>query len=356
MTPLYLAFTSGSITYDCAPCGRCCRGLGFADDLAHVSSSASLRRVAAFAADRDPPAVLRSFHTYADGCRFQGDDNGCDLHRHGGPEAKPRICRLFPFSRIVDVEGLWVVLPQASCPWTAGQDSPYSRHADILHDLPPALLASLTPGRLNVRTSLSPEARLALEERLRDAVAVTTSAAEALSVMARGQGDVTLAAPEMWIDLLRTAGEPASLSPRMTRLFITALPILRIELLGVLPLEAIPTALRAFELWLRASAELGARELTGADLQHLLSQALPLLRVLLHAPAPVPRVPEVFMDDEHPRHPLWRALANRPGMPLGAAVLELLREHRLGPVSLLAQLGRDLGSPEYTRLQIDASM
>ena len=57
-------------------------------------------------------AYFDGFYTTA-----TGDDNLCDIHRERGAAAKPRICRLFPFSKLADIDGLWTVLPHHRCPW-----------------------------------------------------------------------------------------------------------------------------------------------------------------------------------------------------------------------------------------------
>src|SRR5688572_23720227 len=133
---LFFAFADGAITFDCAPCGRCCKSVGTGIDRAQLETSEDLQRMLVFLDPAGTTRPLVSVFTFADGCRQLTPDNLCDLHRRGGPQAKPRICRLFPFSRLVDLDGMWTLLPQGHCPWV-GSAAPaaFSRHSALLEEL-----------------------------------------------------------------------------------------------------------------------------------------------------------------------------------------------------------------------------
>ncbi len=350
---LYLAFASGSLTYDCPACGKCCRGHGLGGDLTRIGSIPQVRRIAAFLDHENTKGPLASFFTYADGCRYQGDDNLCDIHRAEGSAAKPRICRLFPFSKLVDLDGLWVVMPHERCPWTArsGQEpDPLSTHEAVLADLTnddDTFLDAVQPGMLLPVTPLPAAKRRELEERIRDALnldALDGGAEQALAAVADTQAALrpgVLAAPqdpELWLDMLRCAGPPPPLSPASERTLIAAIPAVRIELLTALPLAAVPNALRAFALWLRSLDELQRGELCGEDILSLLERVKPLLRLLALAERPLPALrpepPNAVLAE------VWPELCDKAGEPLGTTLLALLRPMERGALSFMMQLGR----------------
>ncbi len=347
--PLFIAFASGAITYDCEPCGRCCKGQGYADELVHLRRSPELERLAPFVASpADAPGGLVAFHDFADGCRFLADDNACELHRRHGPAAKPRLCRLFPFSRLLDVDGLWVLLPHPLCPWTpspTGRDR-RSHHPTLLAELGEAPANELLVAPHPPMTGVVAATRLAAELAIRDAGSLAGSPRahlrRARAVHEEHYG-AAWAAPELdlWLDLLRCAGAPPPLSPHNARLFNAAVPLLRVLALPHLPLPALPLALSAFELWLRALRELGARRLAGDDLPHLFAAALPLVTLMAYAEHVVPEVPAALAAGEGDVAALWRGIAGHVGEPLGAVLLELLRAERLGALSVLTLLGRN---------------
>ncbi len=347
--PLFLAFASGSISYSCAPCGRCCRGLGMASELSHLHASPELTLLAPFAAPREAGDPLQSLYTFADGCRFLSADNACALHYRSGPAAKPRICRLFPFSRLHEVDGLWVLLPHGSCPWQAAEHppSPQSLHETVLADLNPLLAQGLTPKSLDVLTPMPANDRLRLETAIRDQLDLMSDVQHALASMDDTQGQLTGAYPppsdlDVWLDLLRCAGEPPPLSQKNGRLLIAALPALRVSALGAVPLVAAPLLIRGFVLWLRATAELGLRTFTGEDILHLFAHATPLLRLLCCANQPIPELPATLWAPDAPFAEIWRAIGANIGRPLGPALLKLARGDKLGPLSIFAALGRQL--------------
>jgi hypothetical protein len=347
---VYLAFASGAIGFDCQPCGRCCRSLGVVDTPEHFAASPALRRLSAFAAEPTADQSLIRLCNYADGCRMLTADNRCELHLRDGLGAKPAICRLFPFSRMLDVAGLWVLLPHPLCPWQAPGSPPAleSEHAAIRAALEPILSAGVIPDLVVPVTVLEPQARRALEERLRDALPPDAQNLEAVladqvALQERLAGPVTKS-PErdLWLDLLRSAGEPPPLTPATVRVVLAGLPALRILLAQMLPLAAVPLALDALVLWLRTLSELGRRDLTGEDLLHLFATSRPLLRVLVDAGSPVPwgeaALPPVLAQ-------IRRAASADEKTPLGEMLLRFLRADRQGAICLLMRIGAEL--PPY---------
>ncbi len=347
---IFVAFASGSITYACEGCGRCCRRepilvsgpelAGRRDDDTGAAGLVSLRGL-----ERPGPGRLVTLPVLADGCRFLAGPHGCTLHDAG----KPRSCRLFPFSRLVEIDGLWALVPAEGCPWQASPDAmaEVSLHDAILAELEPLVRAGLEPRPLLSVTPLAPSRRLVLEERLRDAVSLGDTPASALEAARRIHRHALGEAREppeldLWLDLLRCAGEPPPLAPSDARLFVTALPTLRLLLSTALPLADLPVALLAFELWLRALRELGPRHLSGEELLHLLPAATPLLRVLTYADRPVPRLPRALGSLAGPAAGVWRALDEHRGAPLGEALARLMRGTRVGQVEVLTALGASM--------------
>ena len=342
---LFMAFRSGALAYECAGCGRCCHGLGFADDRPHLAASAELARVSAFAREPSAPGPLVSFYTYADGCRFFGDGGLCTLHRARGPAAKPRICRLFPFSRLVDVGGMWALTPHPDCPWRAAPPggSDLSAHADLESELDPELLVALSPHAVTPATAMDPGARLRLETTLRDGIDMDGELDAALVFMR--EAHQTHAAPaaeaaplDLWLDLLRCAGEPPPLTGSETRLVLAALPALRLALVERFPLATLPSAIAASVLWLRALGELGRPELTGQDLLHLIEEAKPLLAVLVAASLPAHDVAATTP----PVAQVCEAVGARAGDALGEVLARYLRADDVGALSFLVQLGQNI--------------
>jgi len=359
---LYLAFASGTLTYDCQPCGKCCRGYGMGGDLVRIGTIPEVRQIAAFLDEENTRGPLASFFTYADGCRYQGDDNLCDIHRERGSAAKPRICRLFPFSKLADIDGLWTVLPHHRCPWTARPDATaaaaeLSDHPAILADLDNAeqtFLDGVTPTPMSAATPLAPTVRRQLEEAVRDALdidspdALDGTAAAAIATMIRiqterGIGPTPISVPadrELWLDMLRCAGPPEPLSGANERLFIAAIPAMRAELTPDFPIEYIPVALAAFALWLRSLAELQQRSFNGQDLLSLLGRLVPMLRLLVTAELPIPPLGDAAIGDVSAAlEEVWEELCENPGEPFGEVLLAALRPHERGALSMMHRLG-----------------
>jgi hypothetical protein len=343
----YLAFASGSLTYECSRCVRCCCGLGLADDPDHLADSPELLRLAPFVADDTPGLPLQTMHTYADGCRHLALDNLCRLHRDGGPAAKPLICRLFPFSKLADVGGLYTILPHHLCPWTANPGttpSSLSDHDAVLADLDGALLDRVSPLVMTPVTAIEPTSRLSLEEALRDILSLDLEARDAIAATAERQAD--LAGPvrpepdddDLWLDMLRCAGEPPPLPASLQRLFVAALPAMRIHLTPRVPLDAVPTALSAFELWLRSLAELGRTSWTGEDLLLLLGRRAPLLALLAYAEHPLPPLePGNGLPQEI--LPVIDELNRQSGKAVAEALLPALRVFERGALTAMLHVG-----------------
>jgi hypothetical protein len=344
---VFLAFPSGALTYECAGCARCCRGRSFAELPRHVHASPALERLAPFSGPSRADDSRVSFLTYADGCRHLDDDGACELHTAHGASAKPATCRLFPFSRLADVGGLWVALPEDTCPLSAAPDgvaSLLSTHGVVLAELAPVLAMGVAPESLDPVTLLPPDSRRSLEETLRDrldlAAGLEVTLAEQARVQERLAGPVMpLPARDLWLELLRGAGPRRALSTADERLFAALTPTLRIHLATDLPLPFLPVAVQAFALWLEVTTDLRRRDLDGTDLLHLFQVSRPLLRLLAYAGEPVPwdeiAVPPVLEQ-------MRSALGAPADTPLGDMLVQFFQPDTQGSSSLLVQLGSSL--------------
>ncbi|MEZ4271352.1 MAG: YkgJ family cysteine cluster protein [Myxococcota bacterium] len=346
--PIYMAFRSGGLHYDCRPCGRCCKGGGIGEDRDRLKADSTLLPMAPFVDSTTTQTPLIHFFTYADGCRHLNHDNLCNLHAEGGSAAKPRICRLFPFSHMVDIDGLWAILPHPTCPWVANPSddpSPLSNHEAIRQELTPLLDAGIRPIPLRPLTPVPTQQRWELESRIRDATSnPNVSTQSALEAMHDIQGDILgrppwSPSPLLWLDMLRCAGEPQPLDRATEELFVAALPTLRLTLLPSLPLHAIPGALAAFHLWLGATAELSRPTLRGDDLLHVLRGATPLLYALALAEQPLPELPPQPPTNFPLLATIWEQLQAAVEQPFGETVLRLLQAYDVGALTLTAKLG-----------------
>lgn len=136
----YLAFIDGSLDYDCAACGsHCCRGYGF---------GGMEEREMATLLDEHPELlcwVRARRHGYlslgspAGDCLYLEGDGRCRIQAASGREAKPGVCRLFPFNRLTRVGAQIVVMPHFLCPLKlvvpARSGAVAGSHAAVLEEL-----------------------------------------------------------------------------------------------------------------------------------------------------------------------------------------------------------------------------
>lgn len=67
-------------------------------------------------------------HGPDDACVFLGSDNQCRIHQHFGAEAKPLVCRLFPFGFLPVGNKIAVDISYACRSISSGQGAPLSRY------------------------------------------------------------------------------------------------------------------------------------------------------------------------------------------------------------------------------------
>ncbi len=136
------------INYECTGCGNCCLEWpvpATAEDQARISVLAG-----SFQQGRLDPgrlfrklgsndAKLKSFtHTLekrADGrCEFLTEDNRCWLHLNFGAEAKPAMCRLFPYTFTRTPSGVYASVSFASTGALLNSGRPLTEQREFLQD------------------------------------------------------------------------------------------------------------------------------------------------------------------------------------------------------------------------------
>ncbi|MSP62130.1 MAG: hypothetical protein EXR72_17705 [Myxococcales bacterium] len=108
---LYFPFLDGSLGYDCVRCGsRCCHGSGFGVGRSQLVPLL-LRRPALAPFVRASGAVATVLDLTDEGCWFLRGDGRCGIEVEDGRDAKPSVCRLFPFTRLHRIGEVTVVEP-----------------------------------------------------------------------------------------------------------------------------------------------------------------------------------------------------------------------------------------------------
>lgn len=179
----------GDARFSCTQCGSCCGdhsvGPVYPDTiegLAPVMQTLSERTGAeGYLFFQLPPETTAPGQGPTYGCSVRGgscvflDDHGrCVIHADYGPEAKPRVCRLFPYEFVATPDGVQVTIsqkcrgfPEASTGKPLSEDEPALRALLRLLPTRPAV-----PGRLRLdpATPMVWDEYMALEERMHQAV------------------------------------------------------------------------------------------------------------------------------------------------------------------------------------------
>lgn len=136
---VYFPFPDGAWGYDCVRCGSvCCKGNGFGaspDEYARLQKR--YPRLKVFARFGDAPTV--ALINFKGGCHFLEDSGLCRIHQDLGREAKPFVCKYFPFNRYLVSDDVLIVLPRFNlCPLHLCADETdcvVVRHAELLEEL-----------------------------------------------------------------------------------------------------------------------------------------------------------------------------------------------------------------------------
>ena len=136
---VYFPFPDAAWGYDCVRCGSlCCMGNGFGasrDEYAKLQKR--YPRLKAFARFNDAPTV--TLINFKGGCYFLEETGLCRIHQKLGLEAKPFVCKHFPFNQYLISDNALIVLPRFNlCPLylcTDQTDGVVVRHAELLDAL-----------------------------------------------------------------------------------------------------------------------------------------------------------------------------------------------------------------------------
>jgi Fe-S-cluster containining protein len=277
---VYFTWPDRRLSYRCAGCGACCKGLGIGIDVAGGQLAALVeRRPSLVPFLRRRGDAVTAFNP-RDRCWFLADDGLCRVEVEDGRAAKPASCRLFPFNRVFRLGALTVVdYNSVICPLRvddpAGDATPVA-HADILAELAtirdPALVGTELPADGDGAEILAAERALAGR-----CFATATATAELADDVAGDARDVAA------VDAALTAilGAPARLPDGATRAAALALvPSLRFnELWGPRQYAGraamrgvLPAMTRAWLGFAAIGAELAARPLGMQELTTLWSE------------------------------------------------------------------------------------
>jgi Fe-S-cluster containining protein len=163
---VYFTWPDRGLSYRCAGCGACCKGLGIGLDAAGGQLVAlTSRRPALISFLRRRGDAVTAFNP-RDRCWFLADDGMCRIEVEDGRAAKPASCRLFPFNRVFTLGEITVVdYNSVICPLRIGGDGVVA-HADILGEIAtirdPAIVGTLLPADPGGAAILAAERELSL--------------------------------------------------------------------------------------------------------------------------------------------------------------------------------------------------
>gem|GEM_PF-1703906 len=273
---VYFTWPDRGLSYECAGCGACCKGLGVGLDVVGgqlVELAARRPAIVPFLRKRGDAVTLWNPR---DRCWFLADDGRCRVEVEDGRAAKPASCRLFPFNRVFTLGAVTVVdYNSVICPLRVGGAAPVA-HADILAELAtirdPAIIGALLPPDADGAAVLARERAIAaavLAIPLDDGGEWRAPVAAAL-----GASDDERASSKGLFDVLGIAPERALSTATLTAA-LTLIPSLRFnELWGprqYAPRGVLQTRLAGMTLaWLElagvgallADRDLGMQELT----------------------------------------------------------------------------------------------
>ncbi len=271
---VYFTWPDQRLSYTCAGCGACCKGLGIGLDVAGGQLTQLVARrpeVVPFLRRRGDATTLWNPR---DRCWFLADDGNCRVEVEDGRAAKPAACRLFPFNRVFTLGAITVVdYNSVICPLRLDGPAPIA-HADVLAELAtirdPAIIGVTLPAEAGGEAMLAAErdAAAALQAR-----AATPDDDPRWLATALGASDAEVAAVRELCAALGLA--PPPLPPATRAAALALVPSLRFnELWGprqYAPRAVVRPRLTAMTLaWLELAAvgaalagrDLGMQELT----------------------------------------------------------------------------------------------
>lgn len=273
---VYFTFPDNTLSYDCATCGACCKGLGVGLDHAAGEPERLVTLYPALAPFMRNTGGAWTARNPRGRCWFLGDDGLCRVEVDHGRAAKPAACRLFPFNRVFRLGAFTVIdFNSVICPLrahrAADDDAPGlsgriafdALLADLATVKDAALIASPLPTE-----AADPEGRhaIARERRLAAACfAAFEAAAPDVDPVLAAQLPRRVAPARLRADVSRAwsqlTGRPASLpSPATLANALVLTPSMRFnQLYGPRPLlpraERVPLLPAMWLAWLHALAE-----------------------------------------------------------------------------------------------------
>ena len=190
------------LRFECKACGSCCLGANIGpvteDVLAGLAGERQKELFSQYAgrkglffamvpADGQEEIVVCQSRNGA--CLFLDQDGLCGIHRRYGPEAKPHVCRLFPYQFVLTPDGLVVGL-QLECRsiLEASKGRPLSEQTGLLRSLLPLVTHAPSVRQflsLDGVATLSYEDYKVLEDEAVRAVSAASSGYEAVLASAR---------------------------------------------------------------------------------------------------------------------------------------------------------------------------
>ncbi len=326
----YLAFPNGGLTYNCPPCGRCCKGYGFGGKLADVSALMQKRpylvpmtHYKAFSPD------LTTLFNVSSGC-FMLTKNGCQLESWLNHASKPLVCNLFPFTEIVLLGTFPVLLPQLKCPLEAARKSRNSDHDLVLRWLSEVPLSAFRPQQIALPYRMMGVSLIRGEAFIRDnlpkigQLGTLSELVDYCIHLIHSAQPVVEKPLEIWADCLRVECNDFDklVSRQFIDNFVALIPTLRIQALK----EGIEYA--QLGAWLAGLAVLAAlfrspkaeAKTLALDLNVLISREAKLLKLL-----PIMLWP-VILPPRAEGHKLFELWNKEPDLPFGEIVRQYLLE------------------------------
>lgn len=166
---IFFTWPDSTFTYDCTPCGACCKGLGIGLD----NENGQTQELLSLYPDITPFVRKRglawTIFNPRGRCWFLADDGLCTIEVEHGRATKPGACRLFPFNRIFRI-GPYMIVDYNSVicplqPTTPDRRNTGITHESVLADIEAVSDAALVGTRLPANQPEQEGKRLVTRER-----------------------------------------------------------------------------------------------------------------------------------------------------------------------------------------------
>jgi len=318
----YFSFPDRVLHYDCARCNAlCCRGYGMVLHERQLDLVLQMSPQFAFTAQRRSGRQLH-FSTPQTGCSLLGADGHCEVERAHGKQAKPSLCRAFPFNFVRRLEDTWLVAPHLLCPLILRADRGFDvagEHARIRAELLESGWLEQEFEAPELSPSEAPAAFLQAERQLRDACA------QALSARDRRLDEIcvelTPASETGVAELTELLGWQSKVAPEVEAHLLALAPTWSLESSQFAPAERRRLLLLSR---LHVANTLRGQETVSLKACHSAWQShQPLLKLLALGPLPMPR--GLLVDTGSGATLLAQAVIDRMAQA-GASVIDALRE------------------------------